>query len=135
MQIEVRDMIPEDWPDVREIYRQGIDSGDATFEREIPGWEDWNARRHLTCRLVAESDGAVVGFACVSPASRRAVYSGVCEIMVYVLDETAANVSGACSWRPSSAPQRRRACGCSRRAFFPRTLRRFAHTSASASES
>ena len=84
MKIEVRDMIPEDWPDVREIYRQGVDSGDATFEHEISGWGDWNARRHLTCRLVAESDGAVVGFACVSPASRRAVYSGVCEIMVYV---------------------------------------------------
>ena len=61
-----------------------MDSGDATFEHEIPGWGDWNARRHLTCRLVAESDGAVVGFDCVSPASRRAVYSGVCEIMVYV---------------------------------------------------
>ena len=45
MQIEVRDMIPEDWPDVREIYRQGVDSGDATFEHEIPGWGDWNASR------------------------------------------------------------------------------------------
>ncbi len=45
MQIEVRGMTPDDWPAVREIYRQGIDSGDATFEREPPDWEAWHARR------------------------------------------------------------------------------------------
>ena len=86
MQIEVREMIPDDWPAVREIYRQGIDSGDATFEREPPDWEAWHARRHPNCRLVAESDGTLIGFACVSPSSKRAVYSGVCEIMVYVAE-------------------------------------------------
>lgn len=86
MQIELRAMIPDDWPAVREIYRQGIDTGDATFEREVPDWEAWDARRHSECRFVAESDGTVVGFACVSPSSKRAVYAGVCEVMVYVAE-------------------------------------------------
>lgn len=86
MQIELRAMIPDDWPAVREIYRQGIDTGDATFEREVPDWEAWDARRHSKCRFVAESDGTVVGFACVSPSSKRAVYAGVCEVMVYVAE-------------------------------------------------
>jgi phosphinothricin acetyltransferase len=87
MQIEVREMTPDDWPAVREIYRRGIESGDATFEREPPDWETWHARRHPKCRLVAECEETVVGFACVSATSERAVYSGVCEIMVYVAEE------------------------------------------------
>jgi len=86
MQIELRAMIPDDWPAVREVYRQGIDTGDATFEREVPDWAAWDARRHSKCRFVAESDGTVVGFACVSPSSKRAVYAGVCEVMVYVAE-------------------------------------------------
>jgi L-amino acid N-acyltransferase YncA len=86
MPMELREMTPDDWPAVREIYRQGIEAGDATFENEAPDWASGHASRHASCRLVAESGGAVVGFACVSPTSKRAVYAGVGEVMVYVAD-------------------------------------------------
>jgi len=75
-----------DWSVIREIYRQGIESGHATFETEPPTWQEWDLARHTACRLVTEEEGSVVGFAALSPVSKRPVYSGVCEVMVYVAD-------------------------------------------------
>ena len=67
-----------------EIYRQGIESGDATFETEVPDWESWDVARSPDCRIVAEVDGEVVGYAGLSPVSGRPVYAGVREVMIYV---------------------------------------------------
>ena len=77
-------MTPRDWPAVAEIYRQGIESGNATFETEVPDWESWDAARSPECRLVAEAGGAVIGYAALSPVSGRSVYDGVREAMIYV---------------------------------------------------
>jgi L-amino acid N-acyltransferase YncA len=84
--VELRRLAPEDWPRVREIYREGIESGDATFERSVPGWAEWDAGRRPEPRIVAVRDDTVVGFAVLSPVSRRPVYGGVCEVMIYVAD-------------------------------------------------
>lgn len=81
---QVRALTPEDWPRVAEIYRQGIATGDATFETRVPTWAQWDAARRREPRLVVEVDRRVVGFAAVSPASSREVYAGVTEVMVYV---------------------------------------------------
>lgn len=89
-------MTATDWPAVVEIYRQGIASGHATFETEAPEWEAWDAARHRECRIVAETDGQVVGFACLSPTSSRPVYAGVCEVMVYVACEARGKGMGGC---------------------------------------
>jgi phosphinothricin acetyltransferase len=77
-------MDPTDWSAVASIYRRGIETGDATFETEVPPWTAWDAARLSVCRLVAEVDGGVVGFAALSPTSYRPVYAGVAEVMVYV---------------------------------------------------
>lgn len=82
----IRPLTADDWPVVAEIYRQGIATGDATFETTVPTWEEWDASRTPVARLVAESTGGVEGFAAVSAVSRRAVYAGVAEVMVYVAD-------------------------------------------------
>lgn len=84
--LHVRELRAADWPAVAEIYRQGIDTGDATFETVVPPWSDWTAARRSDCRLVAEMEGEVVAFAALSPVSYRAVYAGVAEVMVYVAD-------------------------------------------------
>lgn len=77
-------MLASDWPAVARIYREGIETGDATFETEVPGWDDWD-RGHLdTCRLVVEIDGDVVAWAALSPVSPRHVYRGVAEPSIYV---------------------------------------------------
>ncbi|MDX1495591.1 MAG: GNAT family N-acetyltransferase, partial [Longimicrobiales bacterium] len=79
-----RPLTPDDWPDVRRIYQEGIASGDATFETEAPTWEAWDGARRPDGRIVAENDDSVVGFAALSPVSKRPVYAGVAEVMVYV---------------------------------------------------
>ena len=36
MEIVFRSMTADDWTSVAEIYRQGIETGNATFQQEIP---------------------------------------------------------------------------------------------------
>lgn len=43
--MEIRAMVPEDWPSVRAIYEEGIATGDATFQLEAPSWEAWESER------------------------------------------------------------------------------------------
>jgi L-amino acid N-acyltransferase YncA len=77
-------MISADWESVRAIYREGIATGDATFEESAPEWEQWDEGHLSACRLVARSRGEVLGWAALSPVSRRRVYRGVAEVSVYV---------------------------------------------------
>jgi phosphinothricin acetyltransferase len=80
----IDELRPEDWDAVRAIYREGIVTGQATFEEEAPNWEAWDANHLATCRLVARDDDTVVGWAALSPVSERCVYQGVAETSIYV---------------------------------------------------
>jgi phosphinothricin acetyltransferase len=84
MTITLGEMSVEDWPAVQEIYRQGIETGHATFETRVPVWSDWDRKHRAECRLVARRGGRVVGWAALSPVSTREVYAGVAEVSVYV---------------------------------------------------
>jgi len=77
-----------DWEDVRRIYRQGIESGQATFETEVPPWERWDVAHLPFARLVLTVDEKVRGWAALSKVSAREVYSGVAEVSVYVATES-----------------------------------------------
>lgn len=77
-------MQPQDWPEVRRIYEEGIATGDATFEASAPSWETWNTQHLPIGRLVAEVDGEVAGWAALSGVSDRCAYAGVAEVSVYV---------------------------------------------------
>jgi L-amino acid N-acyltransferase YncA len=81
---EIRDLRPADWPEVASIYREGIETGNATFETAVPAWEAWDAAHLPEHRLVAVEDGRVVGWAAVSPVSERCCYVGVAEHSIYV---------------------------------------------------
>jgi L-amino acid N-acyltransferase YncA len=84
MNYEIIPMQPADWLAVREIYRQGIATGNATFETELPDWEKWNSAHRQHCRLIARKEEEILGWAALSPVSARAVYAGVAEVSVYV---------------------------------------------------
>lgn len=73
-----------DWTNVAEIYRQGIETGNATFQQEIPTWDDWNNGHIKSCRIVAEIDNEIVGWAALTAVSGRCVYAGVAEVSVYI---------------------------------------------------
>jgi len=81
--VQIRTLDESDWPAVATIYAEGIATGNATFEVDVPTWERWDAA-HPSLRLVAESDGAVLGWAALSPYSDRWCYRGVAEESVYV---------------------------------------------------
>jgi phosphinothricin acetyltransferase len=86
MRIELAAMTAADWPSVRAIYREGIATGNATFERSAPEWDLWDAGHLPVCRLVARAAGRPVGWAALSRVSARPVYAGVAEVSVYVAE-------------------------------------------------
>jgi L-amino acid N-acyltransferase YncA len=82
--MSVEAMSPEDWPSVRSIYLEGIHGGDATFEMEVPSWEEWDQSHLPFARPIARMDEGLVGWAALRPFSPRACYRGVAEVSVYV---------------------------------------------------
>jgi len=83
--ITIRPLGPNDWPAVREIYVQGIATGDATLETSPPEWETWDQSHVSDLRYAALSDsGEIAGWAALTPVSGRCVYAGVAEVSVYI---------------------------------------------------
>jgi L-amino acid N-acyltransferase YncA len=128
--IHVRDLTPLDWREVAAIFQDGIDSGVATFECEVPAWEAWDAA-HTGTRVVAELDGRTAGWAALSAYSDRCCYRGVAEDSVYVaswaqgkgvgralLEELVARAEAAGIWTlqagifPENKPSLRLHLGC-----------------------
>ena len=81
-------MLPTHWGAVARIYAEGIATGDATFETDVPGWEAWDVAHLPDLRLVALTGAEVAGWAALSPVSGRCVYAGVAESSVYVGEGT-----------------------------------------------
>ena len=84
MDYKIEEMTREDWDGVAKIYLEGINTGKATFQTEIPNWEDWSNGHIKTCRLVARLGNKVLGWCALSPTSSRCVYAGVAEVSLYI---------------------------------------------------
>ncbi|NNC61261.1 MAG: N-acetyltransferase, partial [Eudoraea sp.] len=72
--MKIRPMSPTDWPAVAQIYLEGIETGFATFEKQVPAFEVWDKAHTRSCRLVANEKNSIVGWAALSPVSGRCVY-------------------------------------------------------------
>jgi phosphinothricin acetyltransferase len=72
------------WLAVRQIYSEGIQGGHATFETDVPGWDEWDRGHLLIGRIAALIGDEVVGWAALSPFSGRSVYGGVADVSVYI---------------------------------------------------
>ena len=88
MKFIVERMKDEDWDAVASIYQEGIATGNATFETDVPAWEKWDKSHLRDCRLVAKAEGKVIGWVVLSPVSTRSAYSGVAEVSLYVAGST-----------------------------------------------
>ncbi len=86
--LTIEALLPSDWDAVRAIYLEGIASGQATFETEAPSWEQWDASHHSFARLAARADNRLVGWAALSPVSKRRCYAGVAEVSVYIATDS-----------------------------------------------
>ena len=58
----------------RAIYREGIATGNATFENSARERETWDREHPRACRLVARAGREVLGWAALTPGSGRCVY-------------------------------------------------------------
>ena len=84
MNLTLEKMKSADWNAVRAIYEEGIATGHATFETEVPEWREWDRSHLRDCRLVAKAKEQVVGWTALSPVSERCVYAGVAEVSIYI---------------------------------------------------
>jgi L-amino acid N-acyltransferase YncA len=82
--IVVKNMSDDNWNSVQEIYKSGIETKNATFEKNAPEWESWDSLHRKDCRLIVEFDKRVNGWAALSNVSERCVYSGVAEVSIYI---------------------------------------------------
>lgn len=77
-------MVAADVEEVRRIYALGIATRNATFETEVPSADALEAKWIPGQRWVIDVDGAVAGWAAMTPVSARDCYRGVGETSIYV---------------------------------------------------
>ncbi|MCX7572260.1 GNAT family N-acetyltransferase [Tumebacillus sp. DT12] len=87
----IRPALETDLPFILDIYNEAIartvatfDTEPRTMERQQQWWAAHQSPRHPV--LVAEVDGAVVGWASLSRWSDKAAYDGTAEISFYVYE-------------------------------------------------
>lgn len=82
--MKIINLTSDHFQSVAEIYREGIATGNATFQRDAPAWDQWDKAHLQHSRIVAIDDDEVVGWAALSPVSSRSVYAGVAEVSIYI---------------------------------------------------
>ena len=88
MNYEIREMQPSDGEKVIEIFQEGIDGGNATFDQNVPTWEAWDNKFFKICRFVLEDENEnIVGWAALQPISNRDCFKGVAEVSIYLKNE------------------------------------------------
>lgn len=85
MNYEIRPMQPDDAAKVLEIFQQGINGGNATFDKVAPTWESWDTKHFNMCRFILEDENNnVVGWCALQPVSNRDCFKGVAEVSIYL---------------------------------------------------
>ncbi len=84
----IRDLRPGDYPQVRAIHQQGIDSGNASFLSRAPDWAAFDQGKLPVCRRVAEARKRIIGWAALAPLSSQCFFSGVAELSLYVATDS-----------------------------------------------
>jgi L-amino acid N-acyltransferase YncA len=83
--MKTAEMKPEHYTAVKQIYSEGISTGQATFQTDTPSWEDWDKAHLNHSRIISlDENGNINGWAALTPVSGRCVYAGVAEVSVYV---------------------------------------------------
>lgn len=82
--MEIRPITKDNFPEVVEIYKQGLATNIATFQNDLPQWEDWNKGHLDFCRISIYENNKMLGWTALTPVSSRCVYAGVAEVSVYI---------------------------------------------------
>jgi len=84
--MDIYTMWPVHWPEVKDIYLEGIATGQATFQADAPSWDDWDRAHLAELRYVAAVGNEIAGWVALSPVSSRCVYAGVAEVSIYIAE-------------------------------------------------
>ena len=85
MDYKIDKMKNSDWEQVAKIYLEGINTKKATFQTQVPTFEEWDNGHIESCRLVARAEqGTVLGWVALTKTSNRCVYMGVAEVSIYI---------------------------------------------------
>ena len=82
--IIVTQLAENHWKEVAQIFKEGIQTKNATFRVQVPDWKEWDASHHSHSRLVAVDNGEVLGWCALAPVSARFEYRGVAEVSIYI---------------------------------------------------
>ncbi|GHN02048.1 phosphinothricin N-acetyltransferase [Cytophagales bacterium WSM2-2] len=82
--MKIHPLLEQHYKAVADIYTEGINTGNATFETGAVDWSTWDKNHLSHSRLIAQEEDKVIGWAAISPVSGRCVYGGVAEVSVYV---------------------------------------------------
>ncbi|QES88043.1 N-acetyltransferase family protein [Rhizosphaericola mali] len=86
--MEIRTITKDNFSEVVEIYKQGLATNIATFQNDLPQWEEWNKGHLDFCRISIYENSKMLGWTALTPVSSRCVYAGVAEVSVYVAQNT-----------------------------------------------
>ena len=81
--VRLRTMVKTDAEAILKIYEEGIQTGHATFEAEVPDWHKWDSGHLTQCRWLAEEEHTVLGWGVLTQGSPGKVYLGVAEVSIY----------------------------------------------------
>lgn len=83
----IENMTEAHWQQVSKIYLQGIKTEVATFETQVPAWEQWDSSHLKEGRFILRKGNKIAAWCALSPISSRSVYKGVAELSIYVAEE------------------------------------------------
>ena len=66
MEISVGTMSADEWPSVQAVYAEGLATGIASFNSDVPEWDEWDEDHLEIGRITAKSGDEVVGWAALS---------------------------------------------------------------------
>ena len=79
----MRAMVTTDAELIFKFYEEGIQTGHAPFEAEVPDWHKWDSRHLTQGRWLAEEEHTVLGWGVLTQGSPGKVYLGVAEVSIY----------------------------------------------------
>lgn len=82
----IRQATINDWEFIKQIYIEGINTGNATFQSacEISDGQTWFESKIDNSIFVCDEDNKILGWSALSTVSDRCVYAGVAEVSIYV---------------------------------------------------
>ena len=82
--VRLRAMVITDAEAIFKYYEEGIQTGHAPSEAEVPDWHNWDSQHLSQCRWLAEEEHTFLGWGALTHVSHGKVYLGVAEVSIYV---------------------------------------------------